>query len=123
MLLRDEPTDSVPDPPTMVGELGSVRKHRTTGRVECLARWFVRASDRQLEAVLAPGDRGAAPTQPDSLVYRIGGQTQDAWAYDWVDAESVLGKCKTTYAPPTVILQHCERAAKRGWRHGLELRP
>lgn len=119
MLLRDAPSEDGSPRPAMVGELGSVRKHRTTGRVECLARWFVRASDRQLEAVLAPEDRGAASTQPDSLVYRIGGQTQDAWAYDWVDAESVLGKCKTTYAPPTVILQHCERAAKRGSRQGL----
>ena len=52
MLLRDEPTDSVPDPPTMVGELGSVRKHRTTGRVECLARWFVEASERTLTLTL-----------------------------------------------------------------------
>ena len=60
---------------------------------------------------------GAGADAPYSLVYRIGGVTHDSWDYDWVDAESVLGKCKTTYAPPAVILQHCERAAKRGWRN------
>jgi hypothetical protein len=98
----------------MVGELGSVRKHKTTGQVECLARWFIKASDRQAVAATHPGGGGPAPAQPDSLVYRIGGQTQHSWSFDWVEAESVLGKCKTTYAPPAVILQHCERAAKRG---------
>ena len=46
MLLRDLPADDGSARPAMVGELGSVRKHRTTGRVECLARWFVKASDR-----------------------------------------------------------------------------
>ena len=44
MLLRDLPADDGSARPAMVGELGSVRKHRTTGRVECLARWFVKAS-------------------------------------------------------------------------------
>ena len=48
---------------------------------------------------------GAGADAPYSLVYRIGGVTHDSWDYDWVDAESVLGKCKTTYAPPAVILQ------------------
>ena len=66
-----------------VGELGSVRKHKVTGRVECLARWFIKASDHQVAMV------GAGADAPYSLVYRIGGVTHDSWDYDWVDAETL----------------------------------
>ena len=52
MLLRDLPADDGSARPAMVGELGSVRKHRTTGRVECLARWFVTASGLTLTLTL-----------------------------------------------------------------------
>ena len=56
---------------------------KVTGRVECLARWFIKASDHQVAMV------GAGADAPYSLVYRIGGVTHDSWDYDWVDAETL----------------------------------
>ena len=105
MLLQD-PESEYP----MVAELGGVRKHKTIpDKVEVLARWFVRANDDQIKAPEAERD-------PDQLVHRLskGDEKADMWCCDWSKAASVLGKCSTSYAPPAVIRQHCERATKRG---------
>ena len=106
MIMRDDA-----DSNGMVAELGGVRQNKNTGKVECLARWFVRANDHQIQS-----DVGEESAKPAALVYRIGGEQQDQWQADWCTSESVIGKCKTSYAPPAIILQHCETAAKRGWK-------
>ena len=98
-------------------------KPTVNGLIEVLCRWFIRANDIQappwLSTPLGKGYGERYPTAPVPLLYRVGGGDPSEWRYDWVDASSVMGKCRCLQVPTRTIMHECDQTMRRENARGL----